>query len=436
MANSEHASVDVKKIAASLKENLQTMHPLSEECCIYRVPQKTRCLNESDFTPQVISIGPLHHGKEELKEMEEHKRRYLKHFLQRTKVSIEELLTLIKDKEAKLRSYYSESIELTSDAFVTMILVDSIFLIEHLLRFSNRKLVTNDDRVFGKPYIDIDRDLCLLENQLPFFILNDLFILAKTTSHGEVLDGLSLIELIISLISDLAADDLLIEKNILQQHFSEAEHILDLLRLCLEPSVELNDDDQEELNDDDQEDTIRTQNIPSVTELHQAGVKFQLGSTKHLLEITFNKGILEIPLLTIYDTTEGLFRNLHAFETVHCDSCYINDYIIMMKNLVVTANDAELLVQNGVIDNWTGDSQAVSIFLRNLDRQATLYANNFRYSDLVQDLKTYCRYPLHKWKANLKQNYFNTPWASISVIAAVVLLLLTIIQTVCSIIAL
>ncbi|GAY47223.1 hypothetical protein CUMW_102940 [Citrus unshiu] len=90
------------------------MRSLSEGCCIYRVPQETRCLNESDFTPQVISIGPLHHGKEELKEMEEHKRRYLKHFLQRTKVGIEEFLTFIKDKEAKLRSYNSENIELTS----------------------------------------------------------------------------------------------------------------------------------------------------------------------------------------------------------------------------------------------------------------------------------------------------------------------------------
>lgn len=310
--------------------------------------------------------------------MEEHKRRYLKHFLQRTKVSIEKFLKLIKDKEAKLRSYYSENIERTSDVFVTMILVDSIFMIEYLLRCSNSDLVTNDDRICGKPYIKIFEDLRLLENQLPFFILNDLFILAKTAIHGEVLDGLSLIELVISWIRGFGARDLLIQKNSLEQHFSKAEHMLDLLRLCLEPSVELNDDDQEELNDDDQEDTIRTQNIPSATELHQAGVKFQLGSTKHLLEITFNKGILEIPLLTIYDTTEGLFRNLHAFETVHCDSCYINDYIIMMKNLVVTANDAELLVQNGVIDNWTGDSQAVSNFLRNLDRQATLYANNFR----------------------------------------------------------
>ncbi|ESR59291.1 DUF862 domain-containing protein [Citrus sinensis] len=370
------------------------MRSLSEGCCIYRVPQETRCLNESDFTPQVISIGPLHHGKEELKEMEEHKRRYLKHFLQRTKVGIEEFLTFIKDKEAKLRSYNSENIELTSDAFVTMILVDSIFMIECLLRYSNPDLVTNDDRIFGKSlYIHLQGPAganTLLVNQLPFFILNDLFILAKTAIHGEVLDGLSLIELVISLMRDLAGRVLLIQKNILEQHFSKAEHMLDLLRLCLEPSDER---------------SSQPQSIPNATELHQAGVKFQVGSSEHLLNITINKGILEIPLLTIYDTTEGLFRNLHAFETVHCDSCYINGYIIMMKNLVVTANDADLLVQNG-------------------------------YSALVQDLKAYCRYPLHRWKANLKQNYFNTPWASISVIAAVVLLLFTIIQAVCSIIAL
>lgn len=63
MANCEHASIDVKRLAASLRENLETVQSLSEECCIYRVPQQTRCLNESDFTPQVISIGPLHHGK-------------------------------------------------------------------------------------------------------------------------------------------------------------------------------------------------------------------------------------------------------------------------------------------------------------------------------------------------------------------------------------
>ncbi|KAL9458773.1 hypothetical protein AB3S75_007614 [Citrus x aurantiifolia] len=169
MASSEHVSVDVNNIAASLKENLQTMHPVSEECCIYRVPRRTRCLNESDFTPQVISIGPLHHDKGELKEMEEHKRRYLKHFLQRTKVSIEKFLKLIKDKEAKLRSYYSENIERTSDVFVTMILVDSIFMIEYLLRWSNPDLVPNDDRICGKPYINIFEDLRFARKSASFF---------------------------------------------------------------------------------------------------------------------------------------------------------------------------------------------------------------------------------------------------------------------------
>ena len=94
----------------------------------------------------------------------------------------------------------------------------------------------------------------MLVNQLPFFILNDLFILAKTAIHGEVLDGLSLIELVISLMRDLAGRVLLIQKNILEQHFSKAEHMLDLLRLCLEPSDESDDDDDDD--GDDQEDPV------------------------------------------------------------------------------------------------------------------------------------------------------------------------------------
>lgn len=43
------------------------------ECCIYRVPQNIRNVNEDAYTPKEISIGPFHHGKENLKKNEEMK---------------------------------------------------------------------------------------------------------------------------------------------------------------------------------------------------------------------------------------------------------------------------------------------------------------------------------------------------------------------------
>ena len=124
-------SVDMKKLADSLSGKLETLPPLSKECSIYRVAEPRRRLNPSHYTPQMVSIGPFHHGKEELQPMEEHKRRYLKCFLQRTEVCMTRFLTHIKDKEAELRDCYAETIHnLGSDEFVTMVLVDALFLIE------------------------------------------------------------------------------------------------------------------------------------------------------------------------------------------------------------------------------------------------------------------------------------------------------------------
>ncbi|WCJ36936.1 hypothetical protein M5689_018104 [Euphorbia peplus] len=66
--------IDVDNITASIEEELKILHKLSDRCCIYRVPTTTFRMNKVAFTPQILSIGPIHHGKPELRNMEEHKR--------------------------------------------------------------------------------------------------------------------------------------------------------------------------------------------------------------------------------------------------------------------------------------------------------------------------------------------------------------------------
>lgn len=84
--------------------------------------------------------------------------------------------------------------------------------------------------------------------------------------------------------------------------FSKVEHMIDFLRLYQQPPKLQN------------RKKIKKPTVPSVAELHQAGVPFELGSGKNLLNIKFQKGILEIPSLQIDDSTEILLRNLKAFE--------------------------------------------------------------------------------------------------------------------------
>ncbi|KAK9220772.1 hypothetical protein WN944_009196 [Citrus x changshan-huyou] len=426
MDDCEDVSIDMQKLAHTLSEKLETLHHLSKDCSIYRVAEPKRCLNPSHFTPQMVSIGPFHHGKEELKPMEEHKQRYLKCFLQRTKVRMARFLSFIKERETKLRNCYAETIRnLGSDEFVAMVLVDAVFLIEFFLRFYNRNFRTDDDRIFGKPQLrkEIRHDFLLLENQLPLFILNDLFDLAKTATYEDAFyENISFVKITCFWLEDRVVKPL--DKNSLEIHFSKAEHFLDLIILCLQPSQSR------------AQIMLKDQNIPSVKELHQAGVKFKpaAGSPKSVLDINFNQGILEIPYFKVYGNTERAYRNLLAFESMHGYKKNFNDYIIMMACLISCPKDAELLVENEVIR--LGNTETVPTFFGNLDRDCTLASSRFQYSGVVTDLQAYRKLPWHKWKAALKQNYFNTPWASISVIAAVILLLLTATQTVSSLIAL
>ncbi|KAL5764968.1 hypothetical protein ACOSQ2_017562 [Xanthoceras sorbifolium] len=387
MDKSENSSIDINSLANCLRDEVKTLHPLSEDCCIYRVPRDIRMANESFYTPKLVSIGPLHHGREELKAMEEHKVRYLEHFLQQTQVSLEDFLIFIKNNEEKLWNCYAETIALESRDFVKMVLLDAVFLIEVLQRYSKPKFV-----VF---------EILSLENQLPLFILEELF---KLAGHG-VFSSLSQLTYGLRFAT---CEFLLIEENLFEKQFSEAKHFVDLLRLCfLPPNHQLHTHKDSHL-----EAAPRTLEIP-------------IGSAKHLLDIRFNKGTLEIPKLTI-----GIF------ERLHCDAYYVNEYVTFLNSLVNTPKDAEILIQNGIIDNRTWDSEGVSTLFQQLSENAIVRYNGSYFWGIAKDLKSYCKSPWHKWMALLKQNYFNTPWASISVIAAAIIIILTSVQTVCSIIAL
>ncbi|XP_068324970.1 UPF0481 protein At3g47200-like [Pyrus communis] len=410
--------------ATSMSQELDGLPTLSNSCCIYRVPEKLRCVNEKAYTPQVVSIGPLHHGKEGLKDMEEQKKRYLRYFLRRTKVSLEDYVKKIKDKEAELRSCYAHTIELCSDKFVRIILVDAAFVIELLLRFLEHIVPDSNDRIFHKPWLlnYVVPDMLLLENQLPFFILEDLFATLEVPVPMPSVFDLSYEICKKSLLLQVKREDVGYSSS-----FTEVKHFVDLIRTLNLPTEE------EDLKN---RGSVKTLAVPSMTKLHQAGVKFKVRSNKKLFGICFTDkgGKLEIPNLMIGDNTELILRNLIAFEQCHCtpNTRYFNDYITLMDNFVNNQNDVELLVKNGIVENMLGDNNEVSTLFNSLGKGVAVSRQGFYFAHLTEDLNDYYKKPWNKWKADLKQKYFNTPWKIISVIAATLIIILTSIQTACS----
>jgi hypothetical protein len=176
------------------------------ECCIYRVPKLLRKVNEEAYTPKLISIGPFHHYRKELRDMEMHKLRYFKKFLDRTGKSEEDLRKIIEDDEKKIRLCYSEDCSLDNGNFVKMVLLDAIFIIELFLKVKRKREdeekeeeeyeekeeeeyeenEEEEDYILRKKWLanGIYYDLLLLENQLSFFVLEKLYKLAFNDSSS------------------------------------------------------------------------------------------------------------------------------------------------------------------------------------------------------------------------------------------------------------
>ena len=72
----------------------------------------------------VISIDPFHHFEENLETMEMHKAAYLRDFIARVEIELDEYESIIKEMEETIHCCYAEtsSRSMSSDDFVKMIL--------------------------------------------------------------------------------------------------------------------------------------------------------------------------------------------------------------------------------------------------------------------------------------------------------------------------
>ena len=156
--------------------------------CIYRVPACIKDLKPKAYRPQVVSLGPFHHGDPELLPMEEHKRRALRHLLRRAKRSLEEFVAAAEEVAEQLESAYMDlgdrwRGEEGRERFLEMMIVDGCFLLEVMRATNldgsgkNAGDYAPNDPIFSRhgelymfPYIR--RDMLVIENQLPLLVLD------------------------------------------------------------------------------------------------------------------------------------------------------------------------------------------------------------------------------------------------------------------------
>ncbi|XP_010034503.1 UPF0481 protein At3g47200-like [Eucalyptus grandis] len=388
---------------------------------IYRVPTSVTDLNRKAFQPQSVSFGPYHHGKSHLRTMEDHKCRAFLQFLRRSGKPLDPFLESLREVARDLEESYDTlgpewkegGREGAGDRFLKLMIIDGCFMLE-ILRAATQEVddYEPDDPIFhtrGMLYIMpyIWPDMLMLENQLPMLVLDRL----------------------VAVESDGKEDDEYINRLILNYcspvkhtaRIGKCLHVLDVVRKSLL------------LYEKPKPDKVGCEGfllVRSATELIEHGIRLKKSKTKSLTDISFAGGVLSLPEVVVEEATESMFLNLITFERFHVRTGNeVTSYIYFMDYIIDNVCDVTLLHNLGIVLNVLGDDKETTELFHLMAKYTTIEPDNSLIA-VCNEVNEYCNKPWNKWRANLIQTYFRSPWALLSLIAAIFLFALATIQTV------
>lgn len=170
----------------------------------------------------------------------------------------------------------------------------------------------------------------------------------------------------------------------------------------------------------------------SAKELKKVGIHFMSSQTSALTDVKFKSsslyGTLNLPSITIDESTKSMFLNLVAFETsAALNPLWVTSYICFMDSLIDDADDVKELRSKGIIINFHGADQQVADLFNQMG--SFLEPDTSVYNDVKREINEQCESIVKKWVAQWQQTYFHSPWAFIAFAAAAVGLALTATQT-------
>ncbi|KAA8522908.1 hypothetical protein F0562_009331 [Nyssa sinensis] len=381
---------------------------------IFKVPAHVREIDERAYTPRIVSIGPFHCKQPGLEAMEAQKQRFLRRMLERishqnkTQRNLEDVM---EELEVRTRECYSEEFEdIRSNDFVRMMVVDGCFIVE-LLRLSDMyyKNELADDPIFATRAmpINLGRDLLLLENQLPLFVIQKLFQL--TSSGGEATPQATKKEL--NKLALQFLEPLRLGKDVIQiENFdleSEYSHLLALFQSSFAPAKPHPSSHTQKAKSTKYRTIAGEGWVRGAKSLRNAGVRFKTKSKSgNVLDIELKNRKLEIPTVFIDEGTGPVLRNLIVYEQYNrCAPSYFSSLALLLNNIVDKLDDVTILKQSGIIwVQWDTDKELVN-FIKSLTKELMLIDMvDFQFGELICGLRKHCQ----SFSAILRLSFIST----------------------------
>ncbi|KAM1122097.1 hypothetical protein EV1_003652 [Malus domestica] len=265
-------------------------------------------------------------------------------------------------------------------------------------------------------------DFLRLENQIPFFVLQQLFDMSKPSREdtypcpplGKA--ALKFFNYVVQQRSD----------KVLERYFYVGGvHLLDLFHSIFTTGI----------RDPPRENPSQSvELIGTVKKLHQAGIKLKKSKATNFLCIRFCNGVLEIPHVIVDDYSIHVLLNFVAFEQcyIDCDK-HIITYAAFMNCLICRPADATYLSEKNIIENYLGSDEELTQFFNNMSKDVGFGVIGSYLQQVFKDVNEHCDNVWNVRWAGFMLKYFRSPWSFMSASAVLKALLLTVIQTVLSI---
>ncbi|ESW05906.1 hypothetical protein PHAVU_010G002600 [Phaseolus vulgaris] len=466
MASTRERNVDPTSWMFPIQVLLGTIrHGEVEACSISKVPDKLSKPNKDAYLPQLVSIGPYHRGSKNdlLLMMEQPKWNYMLSLLGRSLFqaqqqnrgeAIEDGPRMVKvmgetilEIEYIVRASYGGNVQSEPHDLAKLMLVDGCFLLEFLHRLQEYKeALENGDNEEDDPLFESQdkvlsllSDLLLLENQLPFIVLKKLYRKLFPVPVPVEQDHR---------VATMAMEALGYPSDV---PTSGAAHLLHLVYLSI-----VNQEGRKKTRAAHQElkrcaTRLRARGVTVKVKEGGRSNTNQFGDIFNF-EINFDNGVLEIPQLRIKKSTEVTWRNMIAWEQSRIvTSCKLTSYALFFQGLICCTHDIELLQRVGVIVNESGkrNEDLLKLFenlCEGVDQMDWSYSEVCAKLNSDTGTRSLRKWPIltwHRcrciiaifvyywknWFSILIKEHIPTIWKLIGVLAAMVLLGLTIAQT-------
>ncbi|KAM1060681.1 hypothetical protein ACFX13_025852 [Malus domestica] len=213
---------------------------------VFNVPKTLLASDPDSYTPQEVAIGPYHYLRPELYEMERYKVAAAKRTQKNLQcLKFQNLVDQLINLEPRIRACYHKYLDFNGETLGWMMAIDASFLLEILQVYGAKegKILTRVSSKMSRlvdysgrnsAHHSILRDLVMLENQIPLFVLRKMseFLFQSLETADEML-----LSMLMGLCKELSPFKMK-DEDLPKIKVSECAHLLDFLYQMITPILE------------------------------------------------------------------------------------------------------------------------------------------------------------------------------------------------------